>query len=43
MLNAVREFNSTGQQEPITFRVGIANGSVVAGVVGVKRFLFDMW
>lgn len=43
MLKAIREFNGTGQHDPIDFRVGIANGPVVAGVVGLKRFLFDMW
>ena len=43
MLKAIREFNGTGQHDPIDFRVGIANGPVVAGVVGIKRFLFDMW
>lgn len=39
----MREFNGTDQHDPIDFRVGIATGPVVAGVVGLKRFLFDMW
>jgi class 3 adenylate cyclase len=43
LLKAVREFNGTDQHDPIDFRVGIATGPVVAGVVGLKRFLFDMW
>ena len=43
LLRTVREFNGSGQHDPIDFRVGIATGSVVAGVVGIKRFLFDMW
>eukprot|EP00804_Cyclotella_cryptica_P009057 CCRYP_003157-RD/>CCRYP_003157-RD protein AED:0.08 eAED:0.08 QI:0/0.8/0.83/1/0.6/0.83/6/517/887 len=44
MLGAVRDFNNTCPQHgPIDFRVGISTGSVVAGVVGTKRFLFDMW
>jgi adenylate cyclase len=44
MLKAVGDFNNAGPQHgPIDFRVGIANGPVVAGVVGIKRFLFDMW
>ncbi|KAL7479147.1 hypothetical protein ACHAW6_004888, partial [Cyclotella cf. meneghiniana] len=44
MLSAVRDFNNTCPQHgPIDFRVGISTGSVVAGVVGIKRFLFDMW
>ncbi|KAL3790496.1 hypothetical protein HJC23_012052 [Cyclotella cryptica] len=28
---------------PVVPGVGISTGSVVAGVVGIKRFLFDMW
>jgi adenylate cyclase len=44
LLKAVQEFNNAGPQHgPISFRVGIATGQVVAGVVGTKRFLFDMW
>jgi len=44
LMKAVRAFNSTGPQYGhIEMRVGIAIGQVVAGVVGTKRFLFDMW
>mmetsp|Transcript_3011 Transcript_3011/g.6106 ORF Transcript_3011/g.6106 Transcript_3011/m.6106 type:complete len:825 (+) Transcript_3011:172-2646(+) len=44
MMKAVQAFNNTGPRHGhITFRVGIATGQVVAGVVGTKRFLFDMW
>ena len=44
LMKAVQSFNNTGPQHgPITFRVGIATGQVVAGIVGTKRFLFDMW
>ena len=44
LLKAVRDFNNTAPQHgPINFRIGVATGSVVAGVVGTKRFLFDMW
>ncbi|KAL7467839.1 hypothetical protein ACHAXS_012112 [Conticribra weissflogii] len=44
LMKAVRSFNNTGPRHGhITFRVGIATGQVVAGVVGTKRFLFDMW
>ena len=43
-MKAVRAFNSAGPQHGhIEMRVGIATGQVVAGVVGTKRFLFDMW
>ncbi len=44
LMKAVQAFNNTGPRHGhITFRVGIATGQVVAGVVGTKRFLFDMW
>lgn len=44
LIKAVQAFNLTGPQHGhIAFRVGIATGQVVAGVVGTKRFLFDMW
>lgn len=43
LIKAVNAFNATGPQHGhIQMRVGIATGSVVAGVVGTKRFLFDM-
>lgn len=44
LMKAVRAFNNSGPQHGhIEMRVGIACGQVVAGVVGTKRFLFDMW
>jgi len=32
-----------GNQGPFTMRLGIHSGSVVAGVVGSKKFAFDIW
>jgi class 3 adenylate cyclase len=44
LMKAVKDFNDSGpQQGPITLRVGISLGAVVAGVVGTKRYLFDVW
>ncbi|KAL7468265.1 hypothetical protein ACHAXS_008489 [Conticribra weissflogii] len=44
MMRAVEAFNKSGPRHGrISFRVGISTGQVVAGVVGTKRFLFDMW
>jgi hypothetical protein len=44
LMKAVQGFNDAGPQHgQITLRVGISCGSVVAGVVGTKRYLFDMW
>jgi class 3 adenylate cyclase len=28
---------------PINFRIGIETGTVVAGIIGEKRFLYDLW
>ena len=30
-------------QYDLNVHIGIATGSVVAGVVGVKRFVYDLW
>lgn len=44
LMKTVQLYNSTGPQHGhIQLRVGIACGQVVAGVIGTKRLLFDMW
>lgn len=44
LMKAVQGFNDAGPQHgQVTLRVGISCGSVVAGVVGTKRYLFDVW
>jgi len=39
----VLEAMRTERGEPIAVRVGINSGPVVAGVIGSKKFLFDLW
>ena len=34
---------SPGRPQPLDVRVGINCGPVVAGVVGTKRFMYDIW
>jgi class 3 adenylate cyclase len=41
-LAAVREAPNTSGA-PVDLRVGIASGEVVAGVIGRRRILFDLW
>lgn len=42
MLDAIKTFNSqTG--ESLNIRIGINSGSLVAGVIGKKKFIYDLW
>jgi PAS domain S-box-containing protein len=34
---------SSGTGEPFQLRIGINSGSIVAGVIGTKRFSYDLW
>ncbi|HAN73287.1 MAG TPA: PAS domain-containing protein [Planktothrix sp. UBA8407] len=33
----------TQYNEPLQIRIGINTGSVIAGVIGVKKFIYDLW
>jgi class 3 adenylate cyclase len=42
MAAAVEEFRSSGPRQ-VSFRIGINHGPVVAGVIGSKRTIYDVW
>jgi class 3 adenylate cyclase len=42
MLDAVRRLNVL-RDEPLRLRLGIHTGPVVAGVIGTKKFSYDLW
>lgn len=34
---------SVRMNEPLSLRIGINSGPVVAGVIGIKKFIYDLW
>lgn len=42
MQEAISQFNRNNEQ-PFEMRIGIATGPVVAGVIGTKKFAYDLW
>ena len=42
MQQAITQF-SNDLGEPFQIRIGINTGPVVAGVIGIKKFIYDMW
>lgn len=42
MQGAVARFN-VEQNQSFSIRIGINTGPVVAGVIGIKRFIYDLW
>ncbi len=43
MVDAMKEFRSISTGEEIQIRIGIHSGEVVAGVIGKKKFAYDLW
>lgn len=42
MQQAIEQFNQISS-EAIAIRIGISTGPVVAGVIGTKKFIYDLW
>ncbi len=42
MQEALAQFNARAGQT-FSIRIGIATGPVVAGVIGIKKFIYDLW
>ena len=43
IIHAVTERNSAGSQNSLAIRVGIHTGHLIAGMVGKKKFTYDIW
>lgn len=43
MLNAIQKRKANNKGIHFEFRVGIHTGPIVAGVVGIKKFAYDIW
>ncbi|MEP6516301.1 adenylate/guanylate cyclase domain-containing protein [Microcoleus vaginatus] len=42
MQQAITDFSNTHNQD-FSIRIGINTGPVVAGVIGIKKFIYDLW
>ena len=42
MQRAIKKFRND-RGEPFQIRIGINTGPVVAGVIGIKKFIYDLW
>lgn len=43
ILHAVEEIGSRQEAPPWQIRIGVHTGPVIAGVVGIRKFAFDIW
>lgn len=43
IVEAISRFRVPGSGDPVQMRVGISSGRVVAGVIGNRKFAYDLW
>ena len=43
MQKVMKENNNAAEEDKLELRIGIDTGTVIAGVVGFKKFQYDMW
>lgn len=43
MQREIANFNRSDDGSPFRLRIGINTGSVVAGVIGIRKFIYDLW
>ena len=43
MLSALRDYTTEQKIDDLEIRIGIHTGAVVAGVIGRKKFIYDLW
>ncbi|MDX2097478.1 MAG: adenylate/guanylate cyclase domain-containing protein [Leptolyngbyaceae cyanobacterium bins.59] len=43
MQQVIQQFPHPVSGEPFQLRIGINSGSVTAGVIGIKKFIYDLW
>jgi adenylate cyclase len=42
MLTILQDFNARSQEQ-LNIRIGIHSGPIIAGVIGAKKFIYDLW
>jgi adenylate cyclase len=43
MLEVINRFNARHPRRPLSLRIGINTGTVIAGVIGLRKFIYDLW
>lgn len=43
MLEVINRFNARNPHRSLSLRIGINTGTVIAGVIGLRKFIYDLW